>query len=224
MQEIVMNNIEYIVRLVMAGLCGAIIGYERTSKHKEAGLKTHVIVAISSSLMMIISKYGFDDSVRFDASRIASQIVTGVGFLGAGIIFVRDKVTVSGLTTAAGIWGTAGVGMAAGSGLYTISFVASLLMLITNLFLKNTIATIRDQKMVVIEIVFDESHDEDDFDVEHFLDCNHLKLITLNTFNQDDKKKIQIKAYYFVDEFDNTKISLQLNEEKNISSYSFKFI
>ena len=88
----------------------------RKNRNKSAGIRTHAIVAMGSALMMVVSKYGFADIAeigKFDGSRIAAQVVSGVGFLGAGIIFVRNNL-VSGLTTSAGIWATAGVGLAMG--------------------------------------------------------------------------------------------------------------
>lgn len=121
------DELIYIFRVIIAGICGIVIGYERKSRAKEAGIRTHFIVASAAALMMIISKYGFSDlfklaaatdgNLKLDPSRVASSIVSGVGFLGAGMIFVQ-KYTIKGLTTAAGIWATAGIGMAIGAGLY----------------------------------------------------------------------------------------------------------
>lgn len=128
----VYNNLIYAVSVLLAAACGAAIGMERKSRLKEAGLRTHVIVAISSAVMMIISKYGFYDvigeGIKLDPSRIGAGVATAVSFLGAGIIFMR-KDTIIGLTTAAGLWGTVGVGMAAGSGMYTLAVFATLLIL-----------------------------------------------------------------------------------------------
>ena len=109
-------NLELLLRILLGGFMGAIIGHERKSRDKSAGMRTHAIVGLGAALIMIVSKYGFGDVPDFDASRVAAQIVSGVGFLGAGIIFVRNNATVSGLTTAAGIWTTVGVGMALGAG------------------------------------------------------------------------------------------------------------
>jgi len=139
-------QLELLLRIVVAGICGAFIGYERKSRLKEAGIRTHFIVAMASALMMIISKYGFFDllesvkygqDVKLDPSRVASTIITGVGFLGAGAIFIRNN-TINGLTTAAGIWATAGVGMAVGTGFYFIGIVSALIMLCVQVFLHNT--------------------------------------------------------------------------------------
>lgn len=128
-------TLEHILRVIIAGLCGAMIGYERRSRHKEAGIRTHFIVSVGAALMMVISKYGFMDmgnweNVSLDPSRIAAQIVSGVGFLGAGTIFM-NKQRIKGLTTAAGIWATAGVGMAVGAGMYAVGIgVAALILII----------------------------------------------------------------------------------------------
>ena len=129
--EYLWGQMELLLRLVIACILGMVIGVERKNRNKIAGIRTHAIVAFGAALMMIVSKYGFEDlNGSYDASRIASQIVSGVGFLGAGIIFVKDRNSVSGLTTAAGIWVTAGVGMCIGTGLYFISASSTLLLLI----------------------------------------------------------------------------------------------
>lgn len=124
----------YILALVTAVICGAAIGVERTLRQKEAGIRTHIIVALGSALIMIVSKYGFFDIVGFadhvnlDGARLAAQVVTGISFLGAGIIVYRG--TVKGLTTAAGVWTTAGIGLAAGAGMYGIAIYSTLILLI----------------------------------------------------------------------------------------------
>ena len=82
-------HIEWLIRITLEGFFRLIIGYERHSRSKEAGVRTHTIVALASAMLMILSKYGFGDAQHFDAARIAAQIVSGIGFLGAGIIFVR---------------------------------------------------------------------------------------------------------------------------------------
>lgn len=132
MQEFLIQS-EYLLRIIVAVICGCIIGYERKNRNKEAGMKTHAIVALGSALIMIVSK-GFADIPGADAARIAAQIVSGIGFLGAGIIFVRNNV-VSGLTTAAGIWATSGIGMAIGSGNYYIGVMSTILMIVIQIIL-----------------------------------------------------------------------------------------
>ena len=117
---------ECLLRIFLAALCGLVIGFERKARLKEAGVRTHLIVALGAALITIVSKYGFFDlalfaeGIKADPTRIAAQIVSGVGFLGAGMILMRHR-TLTGLTTAAGIWTTAGIGMAVGCGLYAVS-------------------------------------------------------------------------------------------------------
>lgn len=123
----------YLLRLAVAAVCGAGIGLERTLRQKEAGIRTHIIVALGSALMMVVSKYGFFDvvifdSVSVDASRIAANIITGVSFLGSGIIIFKG--TLKGLTTAAGVWATSGIGLAIGAGMYGIGIFATVLLLL----------------------------------------------------------------------------------------------
>ncbi|MEV2280118.1 MgtC/SapB family protein [Paenibacillus larvae] len=113
---------DMILRLLLAGVFGAMIGFERKSRLKEAGLRTHFLVAVGSALIMVVSKYGFFDvlhvdGVELDASRVAAQVVSGIGFLGAGTIIVQRQA-VRGLTTSAGLWATSGIGLTVGAGLY----------------------------------------------------------------------------------------------------------
>ena len=133
-----------VFRLMLSCICGFVIGYERQErirqKHiRSAGLRTHMLVALACAAMMLISKYGFmdvlwyDDNVRVDVSRVAAGIVSGVGFIGAGIIFMRRE-NIMGLTTASGLWATAAVGMAIGAGMYVCGIaVTVLILLIQNL-------------------------------------------------------------------------------------------
>ncbi len=142
MADFLFIHFSYILRILIAGICGIIIGYERKNRAKEAGVRTHCMVACGAALIMVVSKYAFDDIAllpsiaKVDVSRIASSIVTGVGFLGAGMIFVRRN-TISGLTTAAGIWVTAGIGMAIGGGLYLEGIATTIIVLIIQIFLHN---------------------------------------------------------------------------------------
>ena len=125
---------DYLIRVIVACLCGGLIGLERTKRLKEAGIRTHIIVALGATLIMVVSKYGFSDVVGADASRIASNVITGVSFLGAGVIFVRGG-SVKGLTTAAGIWATAAIGLALGAGMYTVGVLCTALMILLQIAL-----------------------------------------------------------------------------------------
>ena len=120
---------ELVLRLLLASLLGGIIGYEREVRAKGAGIRTHVLVALASALFMIISQYGFTGADKFDASRVAAQVVSGIGFIGAGII-IFHKNSVRGLTTAAGLWVTSAIGLGTAAGLYVLSAVTTALVLI----------------------------------------------------------------------------------------------
>ena len=128
---------ELLVRILIACILGILIGFERRNRNKIAGVRTHAVVAFGAALMMIVSKYGFLDINNFDGARIAAQIVSGIGFLGAGIIVVRNNNSVSGLTTAAGLWATAGIGMSIGAGQYFIAVMSGGLLILMQILLHN---------------------------------------------------------------------------------------
>jgi putative Mg2+ transporter-C (MgtC) family protein len=130
----------------VAALLGGAIGLEREYRAKEAGMRTHFLVALGSALFMIVSAYGFEGALgspehRWDVSRVAAQVVSGIGFIGAGtIIFHKSENVVRGLTTAAGLWVTAAIGLACGGGLYILAAASTFLVLVGleafNYFLK----------------------------------------------------------------------------------------
>lgn len=126
------NEIEYIFRIILSAILGALIGYERQFKHKSAGLRTNILVCIGSCLIMILSNLLYEQvegKTNADPARLAAQVVSGIGFLGAGAI-IKEGVNVIGLTTAACIWVVSGVGLAVGAGYYIIAVFASLLVYI----------------------------------------------------------------------------------------------
>lgn len=128
-------NSELLLRIALAGALGALIGVERQLRAKEAGLRTHILVCIGSAMFMIVSKYGFADllvnghNIALDPSRISAQVVSGIGFLGAGTIMLNKQV-VRGLTTAAGLWVTAAIGLIIGSGMYAIGIFGTIMTLL----------------------------------------------------------------------------------------------
>jgi putative Mg2+ transporter-C (MgtC) family protein len=117
-----------ILRLLLAAVFGALIGIEREYRSKVAGLRTHLLVTIGSALLMLLSKYGFGG--EGDPARIAAQIVSGIGFIGAGAIIMDRRHAVHGLTTAAGIWVSSGIGMTVGAGMYALATAATVLSLL----------------------------------------------------------------------------------------------
>ena len=130
------------IRLVVAAILGGIVGIERGSGDRPAGFRTHILVCVGSALFMLVSLYGFDDvypqtakleediGQRRDSARIAAQVVSGIGFLGAGTI-LHEGLTIRGLTTAASLWMVSAIGLAAGSGMYFLSSVATIITMIT---------------------------------------------------------------------------------------------
>ena len=149
------GTVDFIVRMVISCLCGIVIGFERKNRAKEAGVRTHCIVACAACLMMVISKYGFYDliqnasnlgaEVRLDPSRLAQGIVTGVGFLGAGMIYIQ-RGSIRGLTTASGIWATSGIGMAIGAGMYTVGICSTVIILVIQIVLHHKIKFMTQHK------------------------------------------------------------------------------
>ena len=134
------DNLEFLFRILLATVLGAAIGLERTKRQKEAGVRTHCIIACASAVFMILSKYAFIDTAALagsrgaDAARIAAQVVRGISFLGAGVIF-KNGSSIRGLTTAAGMWGTAAVGMAIGAGLYWLGLMEAVVLVVIQLVL-----------------------------------------------------------------------------------------
>ena len=128
------DNLEFFIRIVLAAALGALVGLERSKRQKEAGVRTHCIIACTSALFMILSKYAFVDLVGVDGlrgaapARIAAQVVSGIGFIGAGTIIIHRQL-VRGLTTAASLWATAGIGLAAGAHMYIVAGAATALTL-----------------------------------------------------------------------------------------------
>ena len=139
-----LRNLEYILRVLLAGVCGMLVGMERKNRAKEAGTRTHFVVACGAALIMVISKYAFFDvvvsgaygdvDVRLDPSRVASTIASGIGFLGAGMIYIYRN-SIKGLTTAAGIWTTSGIGMAIGAGMYVLGVASTVIVLVAQILL-----------------------------------------------------------------------------------------
>lgn len=148
-------NGEYILSIFIAGMLGGVIGFEREYRSKEAGFRTHFLVGLGSGLFMILSVHGFDEflgmpGIQRDPSRLAAQVVSGIGFIGAGCI-IFQKNAVKGLTTAAGLWVTSAIGMTAGRGMYAVA-AASTLMVVVCLEAMN----------VIHHKVFGNLHREDD--------------------------------------------------------------
>ncbi len=152
-------ELEFLLRLVLTCICGLLVGIERTKQQKAAGMRTYLIVAIGACVYAIVSKYGFldvvgEENVYVDVSRMCSSIVSGVGFLGAGCIFMRED-RIEGLSTSAGIWGIAAVGTGLGIGLYLPAIATTMIILVVQIALHNGSKSVFDVKgkgRIVIDI------------------------------------------------------------------------
>lgn len=145
---------DFVWRLVLAALFGTIIGLDREYREKEAGFRTHFLVSLGSALMMIVSQYGFSeilthDGVSLDPSRIAAQVVSGIGFIGAGTIIFNHQI-VRGLTTAVSLWATAGIGLTAGAGMSWLALAATILTLVALEGLSLVFRSLGSRRMVVV--------------------------------------------------------------------------
>lgn len=145
---------DFVWRLVLAAIFGTIIGLDREYREKEAGFRTHFLVSLGSALMMIVSQYGFSeilthDGVSLDPSRIAAQVVIGIGFIGAGTIIFNHQI-VRGLTTAASLWATAGIGLTAGAGMSWLALAATILTLVALEGLSLVFRSLGSRRMVVV--------------------------------------------------------------------------
>lgn len=150
------NDMVYLIRIFLAIVCGAVIGFERQQRVKVAGLRTHILISLAAALMMIISKYGFNDIVGIipglscDVSRVAAGIITGIGILSGGIIFIGKRGNVSGLTTAAGIWATIGIGMAVGAGMYTVGIGSVIMVELIQFILHHNLPVYRHSVSAIV--------------------------------------------------------------------------
>ncbi len=152
-------ELDILVKLLLAAFAGGLIGLEREKHGRPAGLRTNLLVSVGACAMMIVSeafyvKYGMLDvesAVRFDPSRVAAQIVTGIGFLGAGVI-LKEGISVRGLTTAASLWVVAGLGMAFGMGYFSLGVITTVLVLISLVFLKNLDPLLRKDRYVTLMV------------------------------------------------------------------------
>ena len=176
-----LQHLDFAIRILVACACGFILGVERSRRFKEAGVRTHMIVCCGAALVMIVSKYGFADltsaaGVAYngtrgaDPARLAAQVVSGVGFLGAGMIF-KNGGSVTGLTTAAGIWAAAGIGLAIGAGMFLLGILVTL-----------GIAAIQ-MLMHIVTVGADA-----------YKHCN-IDILVETLFDFDDKFKVLMKQY-----------------------------
>lgn len=209
--EELLFGLRILADLVLSAVLGFCIGLERKLRYKEAGIRTHTIVCIGSALMMAISKYGFGGEA--DSARVAAQIVSGVGFLGAGMI-VYQRHEIHGLTTAAGVWATAGIGMACGARLYLVAVCATLLIIGVQCLLHLNVRLFQSKKYYSININFYKRDNANEKIKEIFgaTRFNHLVM-------KRSGDEVIISATLFTDkEFSSQRLSEILDENKFIIS------
>lgn len=201
MQDIINNfvennlnivQLEYFIRILLAGICGAIIGLERRKRFKDAGIRTHLILSIGCAVIMIVSKYAFSDVLDYDAARVASNIISGVGFLGAGVIFVKSG-SVRGLTTAAGIWTTAAIGMAIGAGFYFLGIGVTILLVLLQLLLYRMVPAL--ESIEVAELLIKAKRTPDILEtIKAQLDKNNIYISTMKVKKLDKELEIRFSV------------------------------
>ena len=203
------------IRLSLAVLLGFVIGFERKLRLKEAGIRTHTIVCLAACLFTLISIYAFPGA---DSSRVAAQIVSGIGFIGAGMIFYHKEV-IRGLTTAAGIWATAAIGMAVGAGWYLVSVIAAIIMVIVQFVLHLNFKMFKMKNNFKINV----SYIDDSGKVSELI----KELFSVNTINKVNAKKENGSLVYTVTIYADNEISTKqisdiLNNNPEILSISYK--
>lgn len=212
----ILRNMELLLRIFIAMILGMLIGNERKNRNKAAGMRTHAMVALGSALMMVVSKYGFADTVQGDGARLAAQVVSGVGFLGAGMIFVRNNA-VSGLTTAAGVWTTAGIGLTVGAGMYWVGILSAVMMVIMqNISHKISVfSNVTAEGMIRMTILNRPGTVED---IERFLESQKIEVQGIQ-FNKTEKVNIKLEfEVTYPLQLDKTKLFCTLAEREDVIS------
>lgn len=219
-------QLDWLVRIIVAALCGALIGYERAIQRKSAGVRTHIVVATASAMFMIVSKYGFADiininNIALDPSRIAAQIVTGISFIGAGTILVH-KGQISGLTTAAGIWAVSAIGMAIGAGMYLIGIIATaFLFIVQMLFHDDTLIN-----KIIMHVRFNVQIEANNVpniidDIQDELEHYHVEQTAVKILDVDDHR-IVFNAEGIIDnKVDENDIMMALKKYPDITRVSY---
>ncbi len=203
--------IEQIIRLVLALALGFAIGFERKMRFKEAGPRTHTIVCIGACLFTLLSINAFEGS---DPARIAAQIVPGIGFIGAGMIFYH-KETVHGLTTAAGMWATAAIGMAAGAGWYVISILATVLIIVIQCIMHMNFKVFHAHHFVKVNVVFIDNEGDAGEKIREIFGVQRFTKINAKKDGDNIVYSVVISTDKVVSASDIHKI---INENKNIIS------
>lgn len=198
------HNWDMILRLLLATVLGGAVGIERGSGDRPAGFRTHILVCTGSALIMLVSMYGFDDSYvsgisnanNRDSARIAAQVVSGIGFLGAGTI-MHEGVTVRGLTTAASLWMVSAIGLAAGAGMYVISIISTAIMLITLVSFRSLEKRFAGNNRNTRRFIRIVAQNQSGIitSITSYLSENDVKVKTMNVKNNAQKNEVVLELY-----------------------------
>ncbi len=173
------------VKTLMACLCGTLIGLERSSKNRPAGFRTHTLVCLAAALAALTSLYIYlEMKLPSDISRIGGQVISGLGFIGAGTIIITKRMTIKGLTTAAGLWTTGVIGLAIGSGYYELGLVGTALVLLAETWLARLGSTIQHTPEYDVEVLYNEKTSLDH--VLRFCKDNRMSIVNLTIHTAED--------------------------------------
>ncbi|PAK98028.1 MgtC/SapB family protein [Lactobacillus kefiranofaciens subsp. kefirgranum] len=220
------TELDWLLRIVVAALCGGVIGYERAIQRKSAGIRTHIVVAIASALFMIVSKYGFNDilnmrDIALDPSRIAAQIVTGISFIGAGTILVR-KEQISGLTTAAGVWATAAIGMAIGAGMYFMGILSTVLLFLIQMLFHDDVIISKITPHIRFNIQIEAANTPRILSrIQKELENSHVENISIKILDVSEKWIVFYVDGVINNKLDENKIVMSLRKYPDIDRISY---
>lgn len=221
-----LDSKEMVIRLLVSAIIGGLIGLDREKGNQPAGLRTHILVTVGSTLVMLVSMYGFVYVPRpGDSARLAAQVISGIGFLGAGTIF-KGKSTVRGLTTAAGLWVSAGLGLAVGAGMYIAAGVTALITIISLTILNHIEEKVVFRKHRKVKIVCQQS---ENFlgDIEKVVLGHNARIINLKLGwdiqrDIEDCKKIDVIMYLkFIDNVDILTLQQDIMQIEGVESCQF---
>ena len=210
-----LDTSEVLIRLLLASAFGGLIGIERERKDWAAGLRTHMMVSVGSCLIMIVSAFGFSDilgteNVSLDASRVASQVISGIGFIGAGTILFLKQGAIRGLTTASGLWTVAAIGLATGGGLYFAAGATTIIALIILWALKPLEQIyFRKYKPILLRVIC-RPESESDF-IKKILEDKELKIQSFNLERNENEYIYDLKFEHT----EITKLDVIVNKLRN---------
>lgn len=217
------DDLSYLLRILLAIICGAVIGFERQQRVKVAGLRTHILISLAAALMMIISKYGFFDvagmdGLSCDVSRVAAGIITGIGILSGGIIFIGKRGNVSGITTAAGIWATIGIGMAIGAGMYAVGIGSVVLVELIQFVLHHNLPVYRHSVLAIVSFKISGSPEAYDKLKSKLEGCS-ISLGTIKWEKKSDKERMLRCSILFDAKYERDDVIKYLNEIPEVASF-----